>query len=157
MEERARWRSTEDVEWDRVIQVPFAPETSASGIGDTGFHEVCWYRRAIVPPPLDPTERLILHFNAVDYAAEVWAGGCWTARHEGGYTPFSVDLTPFVQGDRPIEVIVRAEDDPFDLAKPRGKQDWQLNPHSIWYPRTSGIWQTVWLERVPEAYIASVR
>jgi len=157
MEERAHWREPREVEWDRIIQVPFAPETPASGVGDTGFHEVCWYRREIVPPALDPSERLILHFNAVDYRTEVWAAGCWTGQHEGGYTPFEVDLTPFVRGGGPVEVVVRAEDDPFDLAKPRGKQDWQLDPHSIWYPRTSGIWQTVWLERVPETSIAQVR
>src|SRR4051794_27361866 len=56
-----------------------------------------------------------------------------------------------------VEVVVRAEDDPQDLAKPRGKQDWQLNPHSIWYPRTTGIWQQVWLETVPAVSIARLR
>ncbi|HET9947324.1 MAG TPA: glycoside hydrolase family 2 TIM barrel-domain containing protein, partial [Longimicrobiales bacterium] len=107
---------------------------------------------------LDPGERLLLHFNAVDWAADVWAGGSWLARHEGGYTPFAVDLTPLLaQEPGCVTIVVRAEDDPFDLAKPRGKQDWQLEPHSIWYPRTSGIWQTVWIERIPEVAIASVR
>jgi beta-galactosidase/beta-glucuronidase len=78
------------------------------------------------------------------------------AEHQGGYTPFSVDVTGFL-GDGPCELVVRAEDDPLDLAKPRGKQDWQEEPHSIWYPRTTGIWQTVWLEVVPRARIETLR
>ena len=73
--------------------------------------------------------------------------------HEGGHTPFSVDITTVLQPDGQQTVTVWAEDDPHELAKPRGKQDWQREPHSIWYPRTSGIWQTVWLEQVPESYI----
>jgi len=99
----------------------------------------------------------VLHFNAVDYASRVWADRCLVGEHVGGYTPFTVDLTPFVRAGAPIEIVVRAEDDPHDLAKPRGKQDWKLEPHSIWYPRTSGIWQTVWLERLPETWIDSIR
>ncbi len=156
MEEHATWTFGQ-VPWDRTIRVPFAPETPMSGIGDTGFHEVCWYRRVVPAPALDRGERLLLHFNAVDYAAEVWAEGCSLLRHEGGYTPFTVDLTAYVADGHPVTLVVRAEDDPFDLAKPRGKQDWQRESHSIWYPRTSGIWQPVWLERVPETRIDSVR
>ena len=66
-----------------------------------------------------------------------------------GYTPFTIDVTPFLSGGAACEIIVRAEDDPADLTKPRGKQDWQLEPHSIWYPRTTGIWQTVWSRTCP--------
>jgi hypothetical protein len=134
--------------------VPFAPETPASGVGHAGFIERCWYRRRIVPPALRPGERLLLHFGAVDYAATVWANHHVAARHEGGYTPFAADLTALVDGRSALEVVVRADDDPHDLAKPRGKQDWKADPHVIWYPRTSGIWQTVWMERVPATSIA---
>src|SRR6185369_10052791 len=98
-------------------------------------------------------ERIILHFGAVDYRASVWINGLLTTTHEGGYTPFSVDITRHLAGERPLVIVVRAEDDPFDLAKPRGKQDWKLEPHAIWYPRTTGIWQTVWMEVVPETRI----
>ena len=157
MEEHAIWKTPEDVEWGGTIQVPFAPETAASGIGDTGFHETCWYRRVIQPPPMAKGDRLLIHFNAVDHLAMVWADDCPCAQHEGGYVPFTADLTPCCSTDRPITIVVRAFDDPFDLAKPRGKQDWQREPHSIWYPRTSGIWQTVWLERLPETSIESIR
>lgn len=151
-----RWPGPADVEWSRTIVVPFAPETVASGVGDDDFHPVCWYRRVFDAPEL-AGGRLLLHFGAVDYRATVWVNGHVVMRHEGGYTPFHGDVTIFLSGSGAQTVVVRAEDDPGDLQKPRGKQDWQRYPHSIWYPRTSGIWQTVWLERVPETYIAGVR
>jgi beta-galactosidase/beta-glucuronidase len=146
-----------DVPWNASIVVPFAPETHASGIADTGFYSAVWYRRQFTPPLLKPGERLILHFGAVDYEATVWVNGTELCRHEGGYTPFFVEITEALTGDGPQEIVVRAEDDPADLEKPRGKQDWKLDPHSIWYPRTTGIWQTVWLEVVPDVHLESVR
>jgi beta-galactosidase/beta-glucuronidase len=157
LDREGRWSVPDQVEWRRTVQVPFSPETPASGVGETGFFQACWYRRTIDPPPLRGGERLVLHFGAVDWAATVWVGDALACRHEGGYTPFSVDLTDFLRGSGPQAVTVRAEDDPHDLSKPRGKQDWQLEPHSIWYPRTSGIWQTVWLERVPACRIGWLR
>ena len=156
LDPEARWRTPGEVGWDRIIRVPFAPETDLSGVRETGFYKACWYRRRVDVPPLAAGGRLFLHFGAVDYAATVWADGELVARHEGGYTPFAADLTAHAAGGG-IEVVVRAEDDPHDLAKPRGKQDWQLNPHSIWYPRTTGIWQPVWLETVPASAIARLR
>jgi len=156
-EETARWRNPTDVTWKGTIIVPFAPETEASGIADTGFHHVCWYRRTFGAPTLDNGARLILYFGAVDYAATVWVNGMIVTRHEGGYTPFGADITDYLTPTDPQTLIVRADDDPFDLAKPRGKQDWQREPHVIWYPRTSGIWQTVWLETVPRSSIRHLR
>ncbi len=153
----ARWHTPRQVEWDSKILVPFSPETPASGIGDTGFYRRCWYRLHLEAPPLRPGERLLLHFGAVDWAAMVWINDCLATSHEGGYTPFTVDLTDLLDDSGEQTVVVRADDDPADLAKPRGKQDWQLEPHSIWYPRTTGIWQTVWLERVPATWIDSLR
>jgi beta-galactosidase/beta-glucuronidase len=100
---------------------------------------------------------LLLHFGAIDYAATVWVNGYLATTHEGGHTPFWADITGHLQADGEQTIVVRADDDPHDLAKPRGKQDWQLEPHSIWYPRTTGIWQTVWLERVPTVRISSLR
>jgi beta-galactosidase/beta-glucuronidase len=98
-------------------------------------------------------DRVLLHFGAVDYRARVWVNGQFMIDHAGGHTPFSMDITSVLSPSGHQTVTVWAEDDPHDLAKPRGKQDWQREPHSIWYPRTSGIWQTVWLERVPQTYI----
>ncbi|KYG68053.1 glycoside hydrolase [Bdellovibrio bacteriovorus] len=143
-------------EWPLKIQVPFVPECKASGIGDTGFHPRCWYQRRFEVQRI-ARKRILLHFGAVDYEAKVWVNGSYIGSHEGGHTPFTLDITEALSdtGDQVISVC--ADDDPFDLAKPRGKQDWQKDPHSIWYPRTSGIWQTVWIEEVFETYIEKLR
>jgi len=147
----------ERVTWPAHIEVPFAPETARSGVADTGLYRACWYRRRLEIPSLESNERVVLHFGAVDYHATVWVDGTLVATHEGGYTPFETDITEALQVELTEHVIVVwAEDDPGDLGKPRGKQDWQLEPHSIWYPRTTGIWQTVWLEKVASTRIASL-
>jgi hypothetical protein len=153
----ARFERPADVKFDRVIEVPFSPETPASGIGDTSLFEACWYRREVDLPALPPTHRLLLHFGAVDYRATVWIDGQPAGYHEGGYTPFFVNVSQYAKGPAACEVVVRAADHPADLAKPRGKQDWLLESHSIWYPRTTGIWQTVWLEAMPYPGLASLR
>ena len=145
------------IAWDATINVPFAPETSASGINNNELFRACWYRRMFDVPPIANGDRLLLHFGAVDYRTTVWINDRQLDCHEGGYTPFTFDITMAVTGRPQSEIVVRAEDDPHDLGKPRGKQDWERQPHSIWYPRTSGIWQTVWLERVPKSYIDRVR
>ena len=142
-------------EWPLQIRVPFPPESQASGIGDTGFHKACWYEREFDCDPGD--DRVILRFGAVDYSAKVWVNGHLAVTHEGGYTPFWADITHLLNATGPQTVTLRAEDDPADLTKPRGKQDWQLEPHAIWYPRTSGIWQTVWFEKVGRTYIDKLR
>jgi beta-galactosidase/beta-glucuronidase len=157
LDPESRWTRPDTVSWAATIRVPFAPETPASGIGDTGFYRACWYRRTFEPPALSPDDRLLLHLGAVDYRATVWVNGARVADHEGGYTPFSADVTDTLTDTGPQHVVVRAVDDPLDLTQPRGKQDWLLEPHAIWYPRTTGIWQTVWLERVPAASLASLR
>ncbi|WP_019585454.1 glycoside hydrolase family 2 protein [Deinococcus apachensis] len=156
-DDEARWRHPGEVIFDRQILVPYAPESRKSGIGDEGFHPVVWYSLTVTLTPEERSGRLLLHFGAVDYRATVWANGSVVAQHEGGHTPFTADITKQAQAGETVEIVVRAEDDPQDLAKPRGKQDWQREPHSIWYPRTTGIWQTVWLERVPETYLRRVR
>ncbi len=153
----ADWTTPEQATFDRTICVPFAPETEASGVGAAGFFRACWYRREFATPALAAGERLVLHFGAVDYAASVWVNGRLAVRHEGGYTPFKADVTDLLEPGAAQTVVVRAEDDPHDLAKPRGKQDWQLRPHSIWYPRATGIWQTVWLEKVAETHLGTLR
>jgi beta-galactosidase/beta-glucuronidase len=143
-----------DIAWTHTIIVPFAPESAASGIGDQGFHPCVWYRLAFELPQRGA--RTLLHFGAVDYKARVWLNGRLVAEHEGGHTPFTADITEaLIDGEQVL--LVRAEDDPADLGKPRGKQDWLLEPHSIWYPRTTGIWQSVWLEPVGATYIKTLR
>lgn len=145
-----------DIEvWPLTIEVPFAPESQASGIGDRGFHTGCWYERDFEMLP--HAGRTILRFGAVDYAARVWVNGRLAATHEGGHTPFSADISALLDAKGKQVVTVQVDDDPHDLTKPRGKQDWQLEPHSIWYPRTTGIWQTVWIERVSRTYVEKIR
>src|SRR3954469_4955245 len=153
----AVWRQPADVTWTTHIVVPFAPEAPASRVRETGFFRACWYRRSVQMPVLQDGERFLLHFGAVDSEATVWCDGALAGRHEGGYTAFTIDLTPFLDGGAMQTIVVRAHDDPHDLAKPRGKQDWQLEPHSIWYPRTTGIWQTVWTEIVPAMSVERIR
>jgi beta-galactosidase/beta-glucuronidase len=154
--------------FDREIVVPFPPESPSSGIGDTGFHPVVWYLRAIGATELDAigvgddAPRVILHFGAVDYRAKVWVGGRFAGEHEGGGSPFSFDVTELLAAVGPdaggagVAIVVRAEDDPADLSQPRGKQDWHREPHSIWYHRTTGIWQPVWLEAAPSVAIERI-
>ncbi len=146
------------VEFDQSIVVPFAPETAASGLALTGYLRRCWYRRAVPIAPAAAGERIHLHFGAVDRVATVWIDGQRAGAHTGGYTPFTVDLTDLIAGrDGPVEIIVQADDAPRTMGIPRGKQDWWPEPHVIWYPRTTGIWQSVWLERVPATRIAALR
>jgi beta-galactosidase/beta-glucuronidase len=153
----ARWINSSDVGWDRTIQVPFAPETLLSKVHETGLFRRVWYRKEFDTPEVSTSDRVILHFGAVDYEATVWVNDCLAVRHTGGYTPFSADITDLLIEGKSQSVIVRADDDPADLAKPRGKQDWRAEPHSIWYYRTTGIWQTVWLEVVPATRIDVLR
>ncbi|MCU1405195.1 MAG: glycoside hydrolase family 2 sugar binding protein [Glaciihabitans sp.] len=145
-------RPADIVTWDRVINVPFSPESQRSGIADQNFHSDVWYSRDFEVVP-DPGNRVHLHFGAVDYDARVWVNDVYVGSHEGGHTPFTLDITQALS-DSPLQCVsVWAHDNPQDLAKPRGKQDWQREPHSIWYPRTTGIWQTVWLEELSTHHI----
>jgi beta-galactosidase/beta-glucuronidase len=146
-----------DVVWTHRIRVPFSPETPASGIGHTHYIPICWYGRGVEAPPHRAGERLLLHFGAVDYRAGVWIDGQQAGAHVGGYVPWTLDVTELLTGEHEHRLVLRVEDDPTDLTKPRGKQDWQVEPHSIWYPRTTGIWQTVWLEVVPATHIGRLR
>ncbi len=154
-DERTLQHPLEIDSWDRTIQVPYPPESEASGIHERGFHPCCWYERDFECMPDDG--RTILRFGAVDYSASVWVNGHLAATHEGGHTPFCADITSLLAPSGRQTVTVMVIDDPHDLTKPRGKQDWQKEPHAIWYPRTTGIWQTVWLERVGRTYVDKIR
>ncbi len=138
------------------ITVPFCFESARSGIGDTSFHPWVWYRRGIAIPDGWKGRRILLHFGAVDYRAMVWVNGRLAGRHEGGNTPFQFDITDLVKPGANA-ITVRAEDPPTDRYIPRGKQYWELKSASIFYTRTSGIWQTVWLEAAGDSYLARVR
>lgn len=142
--------------FDRSIIVPFAFESPKSGIGDPSFHPVVWYQRDITVPAAWKGRRVLLKFGAVDYRATVWLNGQKLGDHEGGSTPFAFDVTDLLK-DGSNAVVVRAEDPPTDRFIPRGKQYWKEKSESIFYTRTTGIWQTVWLEAVGESYLTHVR
>lgn len=152
----------DDVVFDRTIVVPFPPESSASGIHDNGFLPCVWYRRVVGPGQLRAAgldgerRRVLLHFGAVDHSATVWVNGQVVATHEGGQSPFTADLTAVIDPNADNVVVVRAIDLPGDVSVLRGKQDWREQPHSIWYHRTTGIWQPVWLECVPTATVTGL-
>ncbi len=151
---RERWESGRRP-FSRNIIVPFCFESPASGIDDPGPHPQAWYRRQFhLPEHWD--QRVLLKFGAVDYRTTVWVNGRFCGEHEGGHTPFRFDITPFINPGQNT-LTVRVEDPPTDRYIPRGKQHWQAKPESIFYTRTTGIWQTVWLESVGDSYLDRVR
>ena len=134
------------------ILVPFAPESKLSGIGKTDFMPAVWYRRAFSIPAEWKDQRILLHFGAVDYAAMVWVNGELAGLHRGGYVPFQFDITAFLRAGE-NELVVGALDDTRSPLQPSGKQSGERESSGCHYTRTTGIWQTVWLEPVPQAHL----
>ncbi len=138
------------------ILVPFAIESSLSGVGRTvGKENDLWYKRSVKVPPSLRKGRVMLHFGAVDWECEVYVNGAKVGSHKGGYDPFSIDITNDLIKGALQEIAVRVWDPSDDGPQPRGKQ--VKDPSGIWYTPVTGIWQTVWLENVPETFIASTR
>lgn len=139
-------------EWSHKIIVPFCPESVLSGIHYTDFIPMVWYRRTIHLKAEQLTGRTLLHFGAVDYECTVWINGKKAGAHKGGYTSFCFDITSLVlPGEN--TVVVCARDDNRSGEQPRGKQSELYASQGCDYTRTTGIWQTVWLEFVPKKYI----
>ena len=149
-----RWFDAADFEAE--ILVPFAMESPLSGVGDRSFHPCVWYQRTFSIPSNWEGRCVRLNFGAVDYRATVWVNGTVVAWHEGGHTPFSCDITGALSEEDNV-LMVRAEDPPTDRYIPRGKQHWEPQAASIFYARTTGIWQTVWLEPVSPSHLESIR
>ncbi|MCL2016379.1 MAG: glycoside hydrolase family 2 [Defluviitaleaceae bacterium] len=140
----------------KKITVPFAFQTPLSGINDTTFHDYCWYSTSFELPEKMKEKQIILHFGAVDYLADVYINGHLAGSHEGGHTPFSFNITPYLT-HKTESLIVRVCDPSTDETIPRGKQFWQEESAAIWYTRTTGIWQTVWLEGLEKTHITNLR
>jgi beta-galactosidase/beta-glucuronidase len=155
--ERQHWYVNGGQPFTQTITVPYCFQSKLSGIGDTTVHDIVWYRRAVDVPEAFHGKRIILHFGAVDYAAKVWVNGQLVARHEGGHTPFEADITEALGESGGNQIVVRAQDYSKDLALPRGKQYWKDRSEGIFYTRTTGIWQSVWLEAVGETCLKSVK
>jgi beta-galactosidase/beta-glucuronidase len=146
-------RGLRDRDLTGEIVVPFCPESTLSGVGDTDFHNAVWYRRTVDVPAGWADQRMLLHFQAVDHDTTVWVDGVEVGRHRGGFTPFSCDL-----GRRtgPLTIVVRARDTQSE-PQPRGKQSRRYGHYGCLYTRTTGIWQTVWLEPVPDVHLRRTR
>ena len=140
----------------REILVPFCPESTLSGIGYTDFFPAVWYRRTFTIDSAWLAQNTLLHFGAVDYACTVWINGKFAGRHEGGYSSFSFDISRLVTlGENTL--VVYATDDVRSRKQPVGKQSQLYFSHDCDYTRTTGIWQTVWLERVPLSHITKLK
>jgi len=145
-----------DIRFSAHIQVPFCPESKLSGIGNRDFMNSVWYRRSFVITKEQLAGRVILHFGAVDYEARVYINGCLCGSHKGGYVSFSFDISQYVkEGDN--TVTVHALDDTKDPLIPSGKQSEKQESYGCFYTRTTGIWQTVWLEFLPQTHIVKAR
>jgi len=153
-----RWYAPGSRRFTKTINVPFAFQTALSGIGDTAFHDVVWYRRSLDVPEAFRRRgrRVILHFGAVDYEATVWVNGERAGTHRGGNVGFELDVTDLLK-PAGNEVVVRAYDPSTDRTLPRGKQFWEPKSEGIWYTRTTGIWQPVWMESVDPAHVRRLR
>lgn len=138
----------------RTIQVPFCPESKLSGVGEVDFLNAVWYRRRVAVPSDWRGRDVLLHFQAVDYDTTVWVDGREITRHRGGFSPFTAKLGN--KAGREIEIVVRARDNAAE-PQPRGKQSQRYENYGCFYTRTTGIWQTVWLEPVPPVHLLRPR
>lgn len=138
------------------ILVPFAVESSLSGVQKTvGDENEVWYKRNFTVPSKWKNKKILLHFGAVDWKADIWLNDIKIGSHTGGYTPFSFDIRPFLNKTGDQKLVVRVWDPSDKGFQPRGKQT--SKPNGIWYTAVTGIWQTVWMEPVADKYIENIR
>ena len=142
--------------FDGQILVPFAVESSLSGVGQrVGAKKELWYSRSFEVPVAWKNKNVLLHFGAVDWKADIWVNDVKVGSHTGGFTPFSFDITAALSGKGNNRLVVKVWDPTDEGYQPRGKQ--VNNPEGIWYTPVTGIWQTVWLEPVTARHIEELR
>ncbi|MFR8379605.1 MAG: glycoside hydrolase family 2 protein [Phocaeicola vulgatus] len=142
--------------FDGQILVPFAVESSLSGVGQrVGAKKELWYSRSFEVPVAWKNKNVLLHFGAVDWKADIWVNDVKVGSHTGGFTPFSFDITAALSGKGNNKLVVKVWDPTDEGYQPRGKQ--VNNPEGIWYTPVTGIWQTVWLEPVTARHIEELR
>lgn len=164
--EKEKWFLTKN-HFNKQINVPFPFESLKSGIHDVNFHRYIWYKKKVKVPASWKASKLILHFGAIDYWSTVWINGRRVQNaensrepftHEGGNVPFAIDLSNYLNPTATeFVIVVRADDPPEDLSIPRGKQYWNVKSEGIYYTRTSGIWQHVWLEGAGSSYVEKLK
>ncbi len=140
-----------------TITVPFCPESKLSGVAHTDFIETMWYHRRISVPAAWAGKRVILHFGGVDYECEAFIDGVSVGRHWGGTVAFNFDVTTYVTAGATHDLVVYVRDEVRSGVQPGGKQCPAYRSHGCLYTRTTGIWQTVWMEAVPEAGLKDVQ
>ena len=141
---------------DKII-VPFAPESSLSGVGHTDFMNSVWYQRYVEVPSSWSGMKILLNFGAVDYKCSVYIDGERVGLHAGGTSSFSFDITQYVEAGRKFNLVVYVEDDTRSGVQPLGKQSTRRESHGCFYTRTTGIWQTVWMEAVAPTALRRVK
>lgn len=148
--------ATSPTAFEGNILVPFAVESALSGVGRTvGKDSILWYKKTITLSSKLKNQAVLLHFGAVDWECDVFVNGQKAGSHQGGYDPFSFDITSLLAKGDQQEIMVKVWDPSNDGPQPRGKQI--KNPHGIWYTPVTGIWQTVWTETVPTSYIVATK
>lgn len=152
---KEQWYSNKN--FDRTIIVPYTYLCELSGVHEAEFHDVVWYQKEFSFDGFSLKDKILLHFGAVDYEADVWVNEKHLIHHVGGSVPFQIDISDVVVREGSNTITVRARDYSFDLGLPRGKQYWKPESEGIFYTRTVGIWQTVWIEAVSCNYIESAR
>ena len=152
----ARGLAADYTSYDKKIVVPFCPQSALSGLGIKDFLYGVWYHRAVELTGAQVSGRTFLHVGAADYRTKVFVNGEYAGCHEGGYVSFSVDVSAFVKEGK-NDLTIYCEDDERAPLIPRGKQSEEYYSHGCDYTRTTGIWQSVWLEFTPKTYIRSFR
>ena len=140
--------------FSKKIEVPFCYQSENSGIEDSIKHEIVWYKRSFICSKLEG-ERTIIHFEAADYETKLWVNGQYVGSHRGGHVPFQFEITnEILAGEN--EIVVRVEDRN-SCEQPIGKQSWKEDNFLCWYTRTTGIWQSVWIETVNDFFIEDIK
>lgn len=151
-----KWEfSFETEEYDKTIIVPYAYQSRLSGIHVKEIYDTVWYRKSFDLPEGWMGKDVLLHFGAVDYECDVWVNDRYITHHTGGHINFICDITEAVAKTGNV-IRVKVTDNTLDLEMPRGKQYWKEESESIFYTRTTGIWQTVWLESVGSSHIENI-
>ena len=143
--------------FEAAITVPFCPESPLSGVGNTEFIGAIWYHRSIEVPAEWAGRKVLLHFGAVFYRAEIYVDGAYAGQHVGGSVSFALDVTRFVRAGGTHDLMVAVTNDLWSGAQPIGKQSRTYGSHGCHYTRTTGIWQTVWMEAVDRRGLAEVQ
>ena len=144
------------IELNQTIEVPFAYQCKCSGIHETDCHDILWYKKKFIVSKEWKDKIVKIHFGAVDYICDVYINEQYVGTHEGGHTHFEYDITKYLNFNEDV-VTLRVFDPSYDETIPRGKQSWHEKPFGIWYTRTSGIWQSVWLEAHENCFIENVK